>query len=157
MIDDLAALEQVLARAGADRIRHSDRTLLVHLKGTADILCSWGCSGDICRAGMFHSVYGTSSFRCALLTERERPVLREMIGNAAENLAYLFCTLERPLSLDDWPKKLQGRNRITGVTQQLPADSAMALFLIGSANRLEQQRTGQYPLPTAVPVRQDEQ
>lgn len=100
---------------GANDVRHSGRTLFEHLKGTYEILASQGSSEDICLAGLFHSVYGTSYFKHTCLdasNEKHRALVRELIGERAEHLAYMFSSLsagERKalFSWSDMPDQLQ--------------------------------------------------
>jgi hypothetical protein len=76
----------------SDRIKdlpHSGRTLQDHLDGTANILRYWNCSDDIVNAGLYHSVYGTSSYKNVATTNREEVVA--LIGVHAESLVYTFC------------------------------------------------------------------
>ena len=84
-----------LEEMGAARIRHSARTFLDHLVGTARLLEKWGASPDACKAGLFHSIYGTEYFKGAVLTYDDRPRIRALLGDAAERLAYAFCAFER--------------------------------------------------------------
>lgn len=83
-----------LAGAGSADIAHSGRDLLTHLLGTWRILRQRGADPDVCLAGMFHSVYGTSVMRCTL--PLDRLTIRSRIGERAERLAWLFCMLDRP-------------------------------------------------------------
>jgi ribosomal protein L16 Arg81 hydroxylase len=80
---------------GAARVRHSDRTFLDHLVGTAAILERWGASDPLCRAGLLHSVYGTEYFRGGVLSFDDRERVRALAGERAERLAYVFCAFER--------------------------------------------------------------
>ena len=85
----------------ADQTPHSGRVLFEHLKGVHDLLRDWGNDEDVCLAGLYHSIYGTNTFKHVSLTERARLV--EMIGDRAEFLVHCFCTRDRPLfeSIDD--------------------------------------------------------
>lgn len=81
---------------GASDVRHSGRTLFEHLKGTYEILAKQDASQDVCLAGLFHSIYGTSYFKHASLDSKNpshRALVRELIGERAEHLAYIFSTL----------------------------------------------------------------
>lgn len=79
-----------------NRTRHSGRTLYDHLKGTYDLLNAWGNPPGVCLGGLFHSIYGTNRFHFQSLQPWERPRLRELIGERAERLAWIFCTVNRP-------------------------------------------------------------
>lgn len=91
----LERYERFLLAHGADKVRHSGRTLFDHLKGTHDLLRDWGCAEHVCVAGLFHSVYGTQHFRHETLSLEQRPLLRQLIGDQAEKLVYLFGVGDR--------------------------------------------------------------
>ena len=79
----------------ADKTRHSGRSLFEHLKGVHDLLRDWDNDRDVCLAGLFHSVYGTHTFRHRSMSDREE--LRRMIGADAELLVHHFSTAkDRP-------------------------------------------------------------
>jgi len=79
---------------GTDQVSHSGGTLIEHLVGVHDILVANGAPKYVCDAGLFHSIYGTISFKHK--TTEDRDMIREMIGSDAENLVYIFSTLDRP-------------------------------------------------------------
>jgi Cupin superfamily protein len=89
------ALVAFLEEMGAARIKHSARTFLDHLVGVARLLEKWGASPDACKAGLFHSIYGTEYFKGAVLTYEARPRITALLGEAAERLAYVFCAFDR--------------------------------------------------------------
>src|SRR4029077_20396088 len=53
------------------------------------------CPEDVCRAGMFHSIYGTEKFQGFILPLERRDEVRALIGERAERLAYLNCAMDR--------------------------------------------------------------
>lgn len=77
-------------------VRHSGRKLLDHLLGTHDLLNKWGNNDDVCKAGLFHSIYGTNKFRTKAWPLTDRETIRDLIGARSEWLVFLFCTLDRP-------------------------------------------------------------
>ena len=85
---------------GADKIGHSEKTYLAHAIGVYKDLRAWGCSDDICHAGLFHSIYGTQLFQGFTLPLERRPELQELIGEYAEKLVFLNCFMDRA-SLDN--------------------------------------------------------
>jgi hypothetical protein len=89
----------LIVQAGADKVRHSRRTLFDHLVGTHDLLQRWGNSEDICNAGLFHSIYGTVHFHHKAWPLTDRATIQRLIGHQAEYPAFLFCTIDRPRSL----------------------------------------------------------
>jgi len=89
---------EFLISLDANKTRHSGRTLFDHLKGVHDLLRDWDNPTDVCLAGLFHSIYGTSTFKHQSL--HDRGALVEMIGVPAEMLVYHFSTKSRPLFAD---------------------------------------------------------
>jgi hypothetical protein len=88
-IDELRCVEYI--KEQTDSINHSKSTFFEHLYNTYNILKNMGLPQDVCIAGLFHSVYGTEYFKCALPVTREE--IKELIGEYSESLAYSFCTL----------------------------------------------------------------
>ncbi len=80
---------------GAADTAHSRGTLLEHLSGTRMLLARWGNDADTCAAGLFHSVYGTYVFSHAIVGQEARGSVRAVIGEHAERLAWIFCTVDR--------------------------------------------------------------
>jgi hypothetical protein len=68
---------------------------LAHLIAVYRSLESQGFAEDVCRAGMFHSIYGTERFRGFTLPLERRVEVRALIGDRAERLAYLNCSMDR--------------------------------------------------------------
>jgi hypothetical protein len=143
-------LDQMLAwlsKHGANSTPHSGRTLLTHLKNTYLILEKSGHPESICRAGLFHSVYGTQYFKKQTLKFQERKALQVLIGEEAENLAWLFCTLDRPKTFENYFKHRDGsltefvsEFQEQHATEQLPLmmETLPALLSIEAANLLDQ-------------------
>jgi hypothetical protein len=90
-----------LIELDANKTAHSGRTLFEHLKGVHDLLRDWGNTDDVCAAGLFHSIYGTKTFKHQSLSDRTK--LAAMIGDQAEFLVHCFSTRDRPFfkSIDD--------------------------------------------------------
>lgn len=101
-------IEAFLVRSGAQNLPHSGRTLLAHLQGTHRLLAEWGNPPDVALAGMFHSVYGTNAFRHMTVALPQRDAVRELIGEAAEALAYVFCSIDRPHAITGAATKMEG-------------------------------------------------
>jgi hypothetical protein len=93
-LDDMLA---VLGRQGAREIWHKHGTFYEHLLGVWRILAAWGQPGDVCRLGLMHSVYSNSFVRMKVFDAEhgERTDLRRLIGDEAERLVHLFCTIRR--------------------------------------------------------------
>ncbi len=49
---------------------HTQGSLLDHLKGVHDLLVQWGGSKPLATAGLFHSVYGTESYKTEAVPSR---------------------------------------------------------------------------------------
>jgi hypothetical protein len=78
-----------------------------------------------CRAGLFHSIYGTTAYHRSALPRRRRGELAAIIGAEAEQLVYRFADTSWPLVLN-----------APEVLAKLPA----ALCAIAAANIVEQYR-----------------
>ncbi len=85
----------LLADLYTDTNPHSGAALLDHLRGTHDLLESWGNVSHVCLAGLFHSIYGTESYRTESVSFEDREKIRHVIGEEAEQLAFLFCVTRR--------------------------------------------------------------
>jgi hypothetical protein len=128
-----------LKRHGAGETAHSNADLLAHLEGVHDLLRSWGARNALCDAGLFHSVYGTDVFPTGTVPHTQRPTVRDLIAEEAENIAYLFGILTRgsmfDAAFDGPPFLLQSRSGETvAVTEAQYAD----LAALTVANWLEQ-------------------
>ena len=77
---------------------HTGKTYIGHLLAVHRILEEQGCGLDVCRAGLFHSVYGTELFQGFKLPVERRAEIRELIGERAERLAYMNCAMDRASS-----------------------------------------------------------
>jgi len=94
MKDSTTTKIKFLKELGADRVPHSGRYLIDHLVGVHDILVGWKLEQYVCDAGLFHSIYGTMSFKHQTTDDRE--YIKSIIGPMSENLVYHFCMLDRP-------------------------------------------------------------
>jgi Domain of unknown function (DUF6817) len=90
--DELIAF---LAELGTERVAHTEGSFLTHLIGVYRDLQVWGCDESLCRAGMFHSIYGTERFQKFALPLERREDVRRLIGDRAERLAYVNCAMDR--------------------------------------------------------------
>jgi hypothetical protein len=88
----------LLRRYHADATPHSGRALIDHLAGVYRLLEAWNNAPEICRAGLFHSIYGTNIFTVRSASFDDRAHIRAVIGDVAERLAFLFCVSERPVA-----------------------------------------------------------
>lgn len=122
-----------LKRTGTFKKQHNRRmglTLGEHLVNTYDDLLRMGAEEDVALGGGLHSIYGTNSFRKASVPSDQRPVIRQLFGERAERLAWLFSTINRPQGLEsgdirDWR---------SGEPVEVSADDLRDLRLIEVAN-----------------------
>jgi hypothetical protein len=88
-------LTDFLVALGTDKVPHTNEVFLAHLIGVYRDLESWGCDEELCRAGMFHSIYGTEKFQKFSLSLDRRAEVRALIGERAERLAYANSAMDR--------------------------------------------------------------
>ena len=88
-------LTDFLVALGTDQVAHSEGYFLAHLIGVYRDLKAWGAEEPVCRAGMFHSIYGTEMFQDFSLPLERRDEVRQLIGERGEQLAYLNCAMVR--------------------------------------------------------------
>jgi hypothetical protein len=81
---------------GCDKQQHSgNRNLLHHLVAVSIMLSERGCSDDLCKAGLFHSIYGTTIFKPKMVSLEDRDKIKDLIGVWAETLVYEFSMLPK--------------------------------------------------------------
>ena len=88
-------LTDFLVGLGTEQVGHTHKSYLAHLIGVYRDMESGGCPEEVCRAGMFHSIYGTERFQRFALPVARRPDVRALIGERAERLAYINCAMDR--------------------------------------------------------------
>jgi hypothetical protein len=129
-------LIKALRRVGAFRVKHNreqNLTLGLHLMNTYDDLKRRGLDEEVALAGGLHSIYGTNAFKRATLGPEKRVVIRELFGDRAERLAWLFGHINRPKGLEsgdvrDWK---------TGEPVEIADDDLRDLKLIEIANLID--------------------
>src|SRR5207302_9200537 len=110
-------LTDFLVEVGIDKVAHTEKTYLGHLINVYRLMESRGCTEELCRAGMFHSIYGTQQFQGFKLPVEQRDDVRAMIGERAERLGYLNCAMYRPsfdAALERNEEPYRFTDRITG-------------------------------------------
>ena len=95
MDQDYKRLTDFLVGMGVEQVPHTHKSYLAHLIAVFRSLEAQGCPEDVCRAGMFHSIYGTEKFQGFTLPLERRDEVRALIGDRAERLAYLNCAMDR--------------------------------------------------------------
>jgi hypothetical protein len=89
-----------LLEMGVESVPHTGKSYLAHVVNVYRLMEDQGCTDELCRAGMFHSIYGTEKFQGFKLPLQRRADVRALIGERAERLAYLNCAMDRA-SFDD--------------------------------------------------------
>ena len=104
IVTDLTFTKKIdfLKSIGSDKIEHSGATLLEHLIGTSEKLKEMGAPQYLQDAGLFHSVYGTVYFMPDDGLIENRQVVKNLIGDKAEEIAYWFCILDKPRNENIW-------------------------------------------------------
>ncbi len=126
---------------GIEEMPHTGKTYLGHLLAVHRLMQQHGCGQDACRAGLFHSVYGTEQFQRFQLPLDRRPEVRALIGERAERLAYLNCAMDRAsfdaaLERDGPPFPM--RDRMTGEEVRLGREDFDDLARVHLYDWLEQ-------------------
>ena len=93
-------LTDFLVNLGIEQVAHTQKNYLAHLISVYKLMQAAGCEEELCRAGLFHSIYGTEKFQGFKLGLEQRAELAELIGSRAERLAYWNCLMDRG-SLDE--------------------------------------------------------
>ena len=99
---------------GAFGVKHTGNGAFdAHLVGVRRVMQAW-CpeKSHLHDAGLFHSIYGSEGFQGFCLPFEKRDELREMIGEKAERLAYIFCVVDR-LTVDNDLDSASGRHAFT--------------------------------------------
>ena len=95
MAPSFKELTAFFQQVGAADVGHTNKTYLAHCIGVHNDMKKWGGIEEICRAALFHSMYGTELFQDFALPIERRGEVREMIGERAEYLVYVNCAMER--------------------------------------------------------------
>jgi (p)ppGpp synthase/HD superfamily hydrolase len=125
---------------GAQATQHSGRSFLEHLKGVFYLLDEWGNPLDICLAGLFHSIYGTANYKTQTVSYENRKYIQDLIGENAENLAFLFCVCDVKDFVEQCHTSVPSRVRNTLSNEKIPIseEKARAILEIHIANLLDQ-------------------
>jgi hypothetical protein len=146
MDKQLKPLTDFLVELGIVKIAHTESTYLAHLIGVYHYMRRRRCTEEVCRAGMFHSIYGTELFQGFKLPLERRVDVRRLIGERAEKLAYLNCAMDRA-SFDRVLTQTSGPyrfvDRITGGPVELDKTDYDDLCRIHLYDFLEQVPRGQ--------------
>ena len=147
MARSLKQLTDFLIELGIEEVAHTGKTYLGHLVNVYRLMESHGCSDELCRAGMFHSIYGTEKFQGFKLEVSQRPEVAALIGEQAERLAYLNCAMDR-MSFDAATARdvepYEFTDRITGETVKLSRQDFDDLVRVHLFDWLEQVPRSRY-------------
>ncbi|WP_312758982.1 tetratricopeptide repeat protein [Pulveribacter sp.] len=145
---DLAPVLPIVLARGVGQDWHKAGTFRHHLVGVARSLALWQQPRDVRLLGLLHSVYGNAfvdlvKFDAA--SERQR--LQGLVGEEAEHLVHLFCTMSRAQFVQ---KVLAGEVRDDGSLQvelngaaprqsvRLSAYEVAAFTIVSMADTIEQ-------------------
>ena len=126
---------QLLRRLGFGDLEHDSHVpFLSHLLGTRRVLVGWGERPALCDAGLFHSAYGTEYFPVDSPATRDE--VRAVIGDDAEEVAWLWCTVRRDtLELGEAASVVETRD---GSVLELDAGRTSDLVTLWAADTVEQ-------------------
>jgi len=130
---------EVLQSLGAGEFAHLNGSLAAHLRSTESLLKSWGARDALCRAGLFHAVYGTSAFEASLAPVADRATIAGLLGKEAEQLAYLYGACNRGAFYPRIGGPLQRRfvDRFVQQEYEIPIADLADLCELTLANELE--------------------
>ena len=83
---------------GAVEFAHARTTFYDHLKGTFSLLSIWNQPEAVRRTGLVHTAYSGDLFQFYLFDSNDagqRDIVRDLLGEEAEALTYLFGTVNR--------------------------------------------------------------
>jgi hypothetical protein len=141
MNNDIKHLTDFLVGLGVARVAHTEKSYLAHLVSLHRLMESRGFTAELCRAGLFHSIYGTERFQGFKLPLERRPEVQALAGERGERIAYLNCAMnrasfDRALELDAESYPLI--DRLTGEEVRLGRDDFDDLCRVHLYDMLEQ-------------------
>jgi hypothetical protein len=136
-VDAERAAREWLRERGADAIEHVGGTLYAHLCRVHDRMAAHGLALDVRLAGLTHAAYGTDGFPVALLDIAERRRLREVVGERAERLVYLYGGCDRGRTWRALAVTGAIRCRFTGTCESPPPDELRAFVDLSIVNELD--------------------
>jgi hypothetical protein len=139
MDEQLSRKVRFLQAANTETMPHTEHGLLDHLLGTRQLLVDWGADASVCDAGLFHSVYGTEHYEPKAIPLSMRAEVRQLIGEQAEALAWIFCIMRRETFDENLghEHELSVRDRLTGERVPLTRAQFHDLVTITFANTLQ--------------------
>lgn len=139
MDEPLESRLRFLRKASTKRLPHSERGLFDHLLGTRQLLVEWESRLALCDAGLFHSVYSTEYYELKAIPLSMRDEVRQMIGDEAELMVWLFCMMRRKTLAQNLrrDKGLSVQHRLTGEWIPLAKTQFQDLITMTFANCLQ--------------------
>ena len=139
MDEQLKQRVRFLQKVNTEGMPHTERGLLDHLRGTHQLLVKWGARPAVCNAGLFHSAYGTEHYEPRAILLSMRGEVRQLIGDEAESLAWLFCMMRRETFDQNLGRdgEFSVQHRLTGDRLPLTIDQFHDLVTMTFANTLE--------------------
>ena len=126
-----------LRQHGAETIEHPGGTLYAHLGRVHDRLGALGHGPQVRLAGLAHAAYGTDGFDLTLLDVTDRAPLRELVGERAEALIYLYAACDRSRTWKALPDTRQVWNRFTDRAETLAPDQIQPFTDLSIVNELD--------------------
>ena len=117
MMLPMKTMTDYVIQVGADKVQHSGKTYLSHVVGVYRLMKSWEGDDEMCRAALFHSIYGTEGFQDFTLPLDRRDEVRALIGERAEQLAYVNSAMDRASfysQVGAYQDNFQIKDRLTG-------------------------------------------
>ena len=126
-------------RKATEQMPHSEVGLFDHLLGTRKLLVEWEARPALCDAGLFHSVYSTDHYELTAIPLSMRDEVRQLIGDEAESLVWLFCMMRRETLYQNLHKDrdFSVQHRLTGEWIPLSEGQFQDLVTLSFANCLE--------------------
>lgn len=133
-------MTRFLVDLGTDDVPHTGGAFLAHLVGVYKDLEAWDAEVSVCRAGMFHSIYGTEDFDKFAFPLEQRNEIRELIGERAEFVAWVNCMMDRASYCEQISATAPYaiRNRLTGEMMELDEQQFTDLCTVHLCDWLEQ-------------------
>lgn len=129
-----------LVDQGTGNVPHTGGAFLAHLIGVYKDLEAWGADHQVCRAGLFHSIYGTELFQGFALSEERREEIQKLIGERAEFVAWVNCVMNRDSFYDQVTQTAPYTitNRLTDQVIELDEQQFTDLCTVNLCDWLEQ-------------------
>ena len=133
-------MTRFLVDLGTEDVPHTGTAFLAHLVGVFNDLEAWDAEIPVCRAGMFHSIYGTEMFQTFSFPLERRDEIKALIGERAEFVAWVNCVMDR----STFDQQIGGeapysiRDRLTGEMIELDEEQFTDLCTVHLCDWLEQ-------------------